>query len=117
MKSTSGVVQIFVHLVLGVGTNQAYIAFKRHTAALSTAEHLWFGAHLCTSPIIYNAVITVGKSIVSEHSLWDARVVAAALKWKNIRELSICRLAIVVVEVILMHSVSMQVSCRHKVTC
>lgn len=33
MKSTSGVVQLFVHLVLGVGTNQVYIAFIRQTAA------------------------------------------------------------------------------------
>lgn len=67
MKSTSGGVQLFVHLVLGVGTNQAYIALMRHCCT-STAQRLWFGAHLCTSPIIYKAEIIVIKSVMSEHN-------------------------------------------------
>lgn len=41
-----------------------------------------FGAHLCPSTIIYKAVITVVKSMVSEHSSLTSSVVAP-LKWKN----------------------------------
>lgn len=67
MKSTSGGVQLFVHLVLGVGTNQAYIALTRHCCT-SAAQRHWFGAHLCASPIIYKAEIIVIKSVMSEHN-------------------------------------------------
>lgn len=68
MKSTSGGMQLFVHLVQGVGTNQTYKAFKRHTVAQAMMRDIWFAAHLCTSPIIYKAKITVIKPMVSGHS-------------------------------------------------
>lgn len=66
MKSTSGAVRLFVHLVLGVGTKPVLHSIMKTHCCLSTTECLQLSAHLCASPIIYKAVITVVNSKVAE---------------------------------------------------